>query len=145
MEETPFFVEFHHFLWIFTIFYRFSRFTHFCRDLYFVAIYALFPQFFFGQNSLLRNTTRFLHVWGIVNWFGAQMCSNMVICFFTGHWFKIIFHKNAQEENWFICMLLQLIVYSKSYHFPHKMHRSRRVIEGDDAVFWQLFWNAIFS
>ena len=27
------------------------------------------------------------------------------------------------------------IVYSKSYHFPHKMHRSRRVIEGDDAVF----------
>ena len=82
---------------------------------------------------------------GIVNWFCAQMCSNMVICFFTGHWFKIIFHKNAQEENWFICMLLQLIVYSKSYHFPHKMHRSRRVIEGDDAVFWQLFWNAIFS
>ena len=24
-------------------------------------------------------------------------------------------------------MLLQLIVYSKSYHFPHKMHRSRRM------------------
>ena len=39
----------HHFLSIFTIFYRFSRFTHFCRDLHFVAIYALFPQFFFGK------------------------------------------------------------------------------------------------
>ena len=62
MEVAPFFVDFHHFLSIFTIFYRFSRFTHFCRDLHFVAIYALFPQIFFGQNSLLRNITRFLHV-----------------------------------------------------------------------------------
>ena len=59
MEVAPFFVDFHHFLSIFTIFYRFSRFTHFCRDLHFVAIYALFPQIFFGQNSLLRNITRF--------------------------------------------------------------------------------------
>ena len=63
MEVAPFFVDFHHFLSIFTIFYRFSRFTHFCRDLHFVAIYAIFPQIFFGQNSLLRNITRFLHVW----------------------------------------------------------------------------------
>ena len=62
MEVAPFFVDFHHFLSIFTIFYRFSRFTHFCRDLHFVAIYALFPQFFFGQSSHLRNITRFLHV-----------------------------------------------------------------------------------
>ena len=62
MEVAPFFVDFHHFLSIFTIFYRFSRFRHFCRDLHFVAIYALFPQFFFGQNSLLRIITRFLHV-----------------------------------------------------------------------------------
>ena len=62
MEVAPFFIDFHHFLSIFTIFYRFSRFTHFCRDLHFVAIYALFPRFFFGQNSLLRNITRFLHV-----------------------------------------------------------------------------------
>ena len=46
MEVAPFFVDFHHFLSIFTIFYWFSRFTHFCRDLHFVAIYALFPQFF---------------------------------------------------------------------------------------------------
>ena len=59
MEVAPFFVDFHHFLSIFTIFYQFSRFTHFCRDLHFVAIYALFPQNFFGQNSLLRNITRF--------------------------------------------------------------------------------------
>ena len=36
--------------------------TLFCRELRFVAIYALFLQFFFGQNSLLRNITRFLHV-----------------------------------------------------------------------------------
>ena len=62
MEVAPFFVDFHHFLSIFTIFYRFSRFMHFCRDLHFVAIYALFPHIFFGQNSLLRNITRFLHV-----------------------------------------------------------------------------------
>ena len=62
MEVAPFFVNFHHFLSIFTIFYRFSRFTHFCRDLHFVAIYALFPHIYFGQNSLLRNITRFLHV-----------------------------------------------------------------------------------
>ena len=46
MEVAPFFVDFHHFLSIFTIFYRFSRFMHFCRDLHFVAIYALFPQIF---------------------------------------------------------------------------------------------------
>ena len=63
MEVAPFFVNFYHFLSIFTISYWFSRFTHFCRDLHFVAIYALFPQFFFGQNSLFRNITRFLHVW----------------------------------------------------------------------------------
>ena len=67
MEVAPFFVDFHHFLSIFTIFCRFSRITHFCRDLHFVAIYALFPQIFFGQNSLLRNITRFLHVCPRVN------------------------------------------------------------------------------
>ena len=49
MEVAPFFVDFHHF-------YRFSRFTHFCRDLHFVAIYALFPQIFFGQNSLTASS-----------------------------------------------------------------------------------------
>ena len=32
-----------------------------------VEIYALFPQFFFGQNSLPRNITRFLHVWQQTN------------------------------------------------------------------------------
>ena len=62
MEVAPFFVDFHHFLSIFTIFCRFSRFTHFCRDLHFVAIYALFPQIFFGQNSHLRNKSPFLDV-----------------------------------------------------------------------------------
>ena len=35
--------------------------------------------------------------------------------------------QNAQEENWFIRMLCQLFIYSKSYHFPHKMHRRRRM------------------
>ena len=50
-----------------TIFCRISQFTLFCRDLHYVAIYALFPQFFFGQNSLLRNITRFLHVWGWID------------------------------------------------------------------------------
>ena len=57
MEVAPFFVDFHHFLSIFTICYRFSRLCTF------VAIYALFPQFFFGQNSHHHNITRFLHVW----------------------------------------------------------------------------------
>ena len=52
MEVAPFFVDFHHFLSIFTIFYRFSRFTHFCRDLHFVAIYALFPQFFLAKIAI---------------------------------------------------------------------------------------------
>ena len=56
MEVAPFFVDFHHFLSIFTIFYRFSRFTHFCRNL------RTFSAIFFCQNSLLRNITRFLHL-----------------------------------------------------------------------------------
>ena len=62
MEVAPFFVDFHHFLSIFTIFIDF----HDLRT--FVAIYILlrfthfFRKFFFGQNSLLRNITRFLHV-----------------------------------------------------------------------------------
>jgi len=56
MKVAPFFVDFHHF-------FRFSPFFIDFQDLRtFVAIYALFPQFFFGQNSLLRNITRFLHV-----------------------------------------------------------------------------------
>ena len=57
---SPFFVDFHHFLSIFTIFCRFSPFFIDFHDLRtFVAIYAIF---FFGQNSLLRNITLFLHV-----------------------------------------------------------------------------------
>ena len=66
MEVAPFFVDFHHFLSIFTIFCRFSRFTHFCRDLHFVAIYALFPPIFFGQNSHPRHKSPFFHVWLMV-------------------------------------------------------------------------------
>ena len=49
MEVAPFFVDFHHFLSIFTIFYQFSQLTHFCRDLHFVTIYALFPQIFWAK------------------------------------------------------------------------------------------------
>ena len=45
MEVAPFFVDFHHF-------YRFSQFTHFCRDLHFVAIYALFPQIFMAKIAI---------------------------------------------------------------------------------------------
>ena len=55
MEVAPFFVDFHHFLSIFTIYALLSRFT-FCRDL------RTFSANFFGQNSHLRNITRFLHV-----------------------------------------------------------------------------------
>ena len=65
MEIAPFFVDFHHFLSIFT-FFNFNFNFHDLRT--FVAIYILsrFTYFFhnfFGQNSLLRNITRFLHVW----------------------------------------------------------------------------------
>ena len=49
MEVAPFFVDFHHLLLIFTIFYRFSQFMHFCRDLHFVAIYVPFPQIFLAK------------------------------------------------------------------------------------------------
>ena len=55
MEVAPFFVDFHHFLSIFTIYALLSRFTFF-RDL------RTFSAIFFGQNSLHRNITRFLHV-----------------------------------------------------------------------------------
>ena len=84
MEVAPFFVDFHHFLSIFTIFYRFSRFMHFCRDLHFVAIYALFPQIFFGQNSLLRNITRFLHVWTVQALLDERMGHMLVFKSFRG-------------------------------------------------------------
>ena len=55
MEVAPFFADFHHFLSIFMIYALLSRFT-FCRDL------RTFSAIFFGQNSLLRDITRFLHV-----------------------------------------------------------------------------------
>ena len=53
--EIEFFVTFFAILLIFTIYALLSRFT-FCRDL------PTFSAIFFGQNSLLRNITRFLHV-----------------------------------------------------------------------------------
>jgi len=66
MEVAPFFVDFHHFLSIFTIFLLIftiyallSRFT-FCRDLRTISA------IFFGQNSLLSNITRFLHVCSLI-------------------------------------------------------------------------------
>ena len=61
MEVAPFFVDFHHFLSIFTIYALLSQFT-FCRDL------RTFSAIFFGQNSLLRNITRFfacMPIWWI--------------------------------------------------------------------------------
>ena len=70
MEVAPFFVDFHHFLSIFTFFYRFSRFTHFCRDLrtfsaiFFLAKIAspqhhtlfacMFPPLFFDSRILTK-------------------------------------------------------------------------------------------
>ena len=61
MEVAPFFVDFHQFWSIFTIFYRVSRFTHFCHDLHFVAIYALFPQFFLAKIAFSATS----HVFGM--------------------------------------------------------------------------------
>ena len=75
MEVAPFFVDFHHFLSIFTIFYRFSRFTHFCRNLHFVAIYALFPQFFLAKIAFSATSHVFcmygckLQTWKCKEWF----------------------------------------------------------------------------
>ena len=83
MEVAPFFVDFHHFLSILTIFYRFSRFTHFCCDLHFVAIYALFPQFFFGQNSHHRIITRFFAF--------MQLTINLLLHRFSSMWCFIFF------------------------------------------------------
>ena len=97
MEVAPFFVDFHHFLSIVTIFYRFSRFTHFCRDLHFVTIYALFPQFFFGQNSLLRNITRFLHVWGERG--GSGYSPKVMTLFMNSPLQQIYFHIFGKYEN----------------------------------------------
>ena len=53
-----------------TIFCRISQFTHFCRDLQYVAIYALFPQFIFGQNSLSASSHVFCMYGGqLALWF----------------------------------------------------------------------------
>ena len=88
MEVAPFFVDFHHFLSIFTIFYRFSRFTHFCCDLHFVAIYTLFPQFFLAKIAFSATSHVFCmygcigclhHRWSIL----SQQCNEIsnVYCF----------------------------------------------------------------
>ena len=73
MEVAPFFVDFHHFLSIFTIFYRFSRFTHFCRDLHFVAIYALFPQFFLAKIAISATSHVFCMYGGNVCYINLSM------------------------------------------------------------------------
>ena len=76
MEVAPFFVDFHHFLSIFTIFYRFSWFTHFCRDLHFVAIYALFPQIFLAKIAFSATSHVFcMYVKGY-----SCICSCICIC-----------------------------------------------------------------
>ena len=66
---SPFFVNFHHFLLIFTIYALLSRFT-FCRDL------RTFSAIFVVQNSLLRNITRFLHVCFhfLISWVFKPVC-----------------------------------------------------------------------
>ena len=71
MEVAPFFVDFHHFLSIFTIFCRFSpffcrfsRFTHFCRDLHSVEIYALFPPIFLAKIAIPATS----HVFSMYAW-----------------------------------------------------------------------------
>ena len=53
MEVAPFFVDFHYFLSIFTIFCQFSPFFIDFHDLRtFVAIYALFPQNFLAKIAI---------------------------------------------------------------------------------------------
>ena len=103
MEVAPFFVDFHLFLSIFAIFYRFSRFTHFCRDLHFVAIYALFPQIFFGQNSLLRNITRFF----------SCMVVAMCALFITFSYWLIQGERNVVFEE---CSTMSYVVKVSSIH-----------------------------
>ena len=51
MEVAPFFVDFHHLLSIFTIFYRFSRFTHFCRDYNLSRFTHFFRNFFLAKTA----------------------------------------------------------------------------------------------
>ena len=124
MEVAPFFVDFHHFLSIFTIFYRFSRFTHFCRDLHFVAIYTLFPQFFFGQNSHLRNKspffmyapkmakmTPFKPFWGYQKWYFGCPNQNSETTF----QYKLApkTTKKTKTDFWRFCIVLIFLC-----HFP---------------------------
>ena len=40
--------------------------------MFFFTVLGWFPQIFFGQSSLLRNITRFLHVWAQVQLFYMQ-------------------------------------------------------------------------
>ena len=78
---SPFFVDFHHFLSIFTIYALLSPFT-FCRDL------RTFSAIFFGQNSLLRNITRFLHV--CMTWIASIVLQTPVlILIYFLHSFKL--------------------------------------------------------
>ena len=79
MEVAPFFVDFHHFLSIFTIFYRF---THFCRDLHFVAIYAFLPQFFLAKIAFSA-TSHFFCMYALTIPCLTKMCKiSNGICFF---------------------------------------------------------------
>ena len=81
MEVAPFFVDFHHFLSIFTIYALLSRFT-FCRDL------RTFSAIFFGQNCLFRHITRFLHV--CMTWIASIVLQTPVlILIYFLHSFKL--------------------------------------------------------
>ena len=126
MEVAPFFVDFHHFLSIFTIFCWFSRFTHFCRDLHFAEIYALFPQIFFGQNSHLRYITRFSHVW--VGW--MEIC----VGWFYEHHFVVLIRQNyfvrlGKNQQWIALWPLTMTTFM--------MHRMLGILD-----WWHCLLNA---
>jgi len=110
MEVAPFFVDFHHFLSIFTIFYRFSRFTHFCRDLHFVAIYALFPQFFLAKIAISATSHVFCMYDNIEKhrqrWSGPnnRILSDGTVCpkhiGIISLWKKTIAFASPQNDHW---------------------------------------------
>ena len=114
MEVAPFFVDFHHFLSIFIIFYRFSRFTHFCRDLHFVGIYALFPQFFLAKIAI--------------------SATSHVFCMYE---LRIVWQWFGQMGGATVKMHFQLIVISNDYNWP--LSKLKQIF-WMTLCFWCSFW-----
>ena len=135
MEVAPFFVDFHHFLSIFTIFYQFpdlrtfvaiyilSRFTHFFRKFFFAKIaFSVTSHVFCMYGFCLRNVF-FSHgfvsctAFGLVCFFVfASQCNDRVVlsqqCFLFPGFCELYSGEATRVEN--MCRKLQFM-----QHFAH--------------------------